>query len=147
MRSVLQRFLGQAPAERIAVSPKLAVAQLLMEMARADYAADASELTMVRDLLTRAYELNSEELDALLEEAGEHMSRSVSLYDVVAALNEALGHEERRNLLGMLWRVAYADGTLDKYEEALLRKLSDLLFIPHSDFIREKLAVLGDRGG
>jgi uncharacterized tellurite resistance protein B-like protein len=143
MRAVLKRFLGQTPAQRVAVSPQLAVAQLLLEMVRADYAADASEIAMVRDLLGRAYELKDDELDALLKEAGEHLSRSVSLYDVVAALNAVTGQEERRKLLGMLWRVAYADGKIDKYEEALLRKLCDLLFVSHSDFIREKLAVLG----
>ena len=52
----------------------------------------------------------------------------------------------RRELLRMLWRVAYADGRLDKYEEALLRKLGDLLFLSHDDFIREKLAVIDDQG-
>lgn len=147
MRAVLGKFLGKPAAERVAVSPKLAVAELLLEMVRSDYAADASEVAMVRQLLADAYQLNDAELDALLKEAGEHLSRSVSLYDVVAALNDALAHDERRKLLGMLWRVAYADGKLDKYEEALLRKLSDLLFIAHSDFIKEKLAAMGERQG
>jgi uncharacterized tellurite resistance protein B-like protein len=147
MRAVLGRFLGKTPQERVAVSPKLAVAELLLEMTRADYAADAAEVATVRELLRRAYELADDELDALLQEAGDHLRRSVSLYDTVASLKDALSQEERQKLIGMLWRVAYADGKLDKYEEALLRKLCDLLYVPHSAFIREKLAAAGEPPG
>jgi|SRR5690242_19454517 len=146
MRGVLSRFLGKSADERVAVDPKLAVAELLLEMARADYEQDASEMSVVRELLARAYALKEDELDALIKEAGEHLTRSVSLYDTVASLNKSLDLDARRNLLGMLWRVAYADGRLDKYEEALLRKLCDLLFVSHDDFIREKLAVVEDQG-
>src|ERR1044071_2416460 len=141
MASLLQRFIGATPARQVEVSPKLAVAELLLERTRADYAADAPEVARVRELLRRAYQLQDDELEALLREAGERLTRSVSLYDTVATINAALGAEERRNLVGMLWRVAYADGKLDKYEEALLRKLCDLLFVSHADFIKEKLAA------
>ena len=41
----------------------------------------------------------------------------------------------------MLWRVAYADGCLDPYEEALVRKIADLIYVPHRDFIRTKHRV------
>ncbi len=114
-------------------------------MSRADFSADASEIATIRELLGRAYALGADDLEALLKEAGSRVDRSISLHDAVAAINSTLGPEERRNLIAMLWRVAYADGRLDKYEEALLRKLSDLLFIPHSEFIREKLATIAQR--
>ena len=42
-----------------------------------------------------------------------------------------------------MWEIAYADGKLDKYEEHYLRKVSELLYIPHSQFIQQKLAVIG----
>jgi uncharacterized tellurite resistance protein B-like protein len=147
VRSLLGKFLGHTPKEQAQISPQLAVAELLLEMTRADYAADASETKAVRDLLHRAYGLQEDELEALLKEAGERLTRSVTLHATVDAINAVTGQEERKALLGMLWRVAYADGKLDKYEEALLRKLSDLLFVAHSDFIREKLAVLNEKGG
>ncbi len=144
MLAALKHFLGQPPAERPKVDAKLAVAQLLLEMSRADFSPDAAEIATIRELLGRAYALGADDLEALLKEAGQRVERSVSLHDAVAAINSTLGPEERRNLIAMLWRVAYADGRLDKYEEALLRKLSELLFIPHSEFIREKLAAMGE---
>ena len=145
MLSSLRRLLGHEPAKP-EVTPRLAVAQLLLEMARADFAQDAAEIATIRDLLSRAYSLSTEEIDGLLAQAGERVARSISLYDAVNVVNAALGHDERRELLKMLWLVAYADGKLDKYEEALLRKLADLLFVSHSDFIREKLTVIGKHG-
>jgi uncharacterized tellurite resistance protein B-like protein len=141
MLAALKHFLGRPTAERPRVDAKLAIAQLLLEMARADFSADASEIATIRELLGRAFGLGSDDLEALLKEAGQHLARSISLHEAVAAINATLGAEERAKLVAMLWRVAYADGVLDKYEEALLRKLCDLLFVPHSTFIREKLAV------
>jgi uncharacterized tellurite resistance protein B-like protein len=38
----------------------------------------------------------------------------------------------------MLWQVAYADGSLDPYEEALVRKIADLIYVPHREFIQAK---------
>ena len=49
--------------------------------------------------------------------------------------------EERVQLVEQLWRIAYADGVIDKYEEAAIRKASELLYVPHSDFIRAKFAA------
>lgn len=145
MLAALKHFLARPPAERPKVDAKLAVAQLLLEMARSDFSPDASEIATIRELLARAFALGADDLEALLKEAEQRVERSISLHDAVAAINSTLDPEARRNLIAMLWRVAYADGKLDKYEEALLRRLSDLLFIPHSEFIREKLAALGQR--
>ena len=41
--------------------------------------------------------------------------------------------------------VAYADGHVDKYEEHYLRKLGNLLYVPHSVFIQTKLEVQRER--
>jgi len=41
----------------------------------------------------------------------------------------------------MLWRVAFADGRIDRYEEALVRKIAELIYVPHRDFIRARHRV------
>ena len=56
------------------------------------------------------------------------------------ACNE-LSIEARITLVEQFWQIAYADGVVDKYEEATIRKASDLLYIPHSDFIKAKLSA------
>lgn len=141
----LGKLLGeQAAADPLA--PRLAVAQLLLELARADFARDDQELALIGEHLARAYGLDAAQLEELLRRAEQRVTQLVSLHESLAAINEALSPEEKRELLAMLWRVAYADGKLDKHEEALLRRLSEMLFLSHADFIREKLAVIGEQG-
>ena len=69
---------------------------------------------------------------------------AVSLYEYLKTLNEGLDEREKREVLEMLWRVAYADNELDAHEEALLRELSDLLYLPHAEFVKAKFAVTGE---
>ena len=47
-------------------------------------------------------------------------------------------------LIKNMWEVAYADGNLDRYEEHLIRRVAELLYVSHSDFIKTKLAVKND---
>jgi uncharacterized tellurite resistance protein B-like protein len=40
-----------------------------------------------------------------------------------------------------MWEMAYADGNLDKYEDYIIRKVADLIYVPHSEFIRAKSLI------
>lgn len=132
-----------APADP-AADRRMAVAVLLLEIARADFDVGSSEHRTVRDLLGRHFGLDRADLDALLERAGRELRDAVSLHGFVDTLNGQLGYEERQQLIRMIWQVAYADGRLDPQEEHLVRRLADLLHVPHKDFIREKLRVSGE---
>lgn len=129
-----------AEADR-AAGLRLAVAQLLLEIARADFKTGAEEMRLIQGHLANAYGLDAAELDALVTQASHQVEQSVSLYSTVELVNRHCSAEEKTALVGALWRVAYADGRLDPYEEALLRRLADLLYLPHAAFIREKLAA------
>ena len=37
-----------------------------------------------------------------------------------------------------MWEVAFADGKLDPFEEALIRKTAELLYVDHAQFIKTK---------
>ena len=120
---------------------ELATAVLLYEIASADMEiADAENETLQR-LLAALPGVDSESAKALMERALAHQSESVSLHEYADALNAQCSFEEKRHLVRMIWEVAYADGVLDAHEEHMVRRLADLLFVPHSVFIQEKLAV------
>ena len=123
-------------------TPQLAVAQLLLEIARADHRTQDGELAVIRAHLASAYGLAETQLDELMQQAHLHVEHSVSLFETVEAVNQQLSTEQKNGLIHSLWQVAYADEKLDAYEEALLRRLADLLYVPHSVFIREKLRHL-----
>lgn len=130
---------GPAPtAER---RREMAAAVLMVEVARADFDEDARELAVVRQQLGKRFGLTDSEIDKLLREAQQTADREVSLHRYVETLNDALEYDDKIAVLEMLWRVAYADGVLEKHEEHLMRRYADLLYIPHRDWIQAKLRV------
>ena len=116
-----------------------AVATLLVEIARADFEIDPSERIAIRRMLGAAYGLDAESAQALVAGAERSVEESVSLYEFTRRLNDEATPEDKVEIIEMLWRVAFADGRLDKYEEHLIRKAADLLYVPHRRFIRAKL--------
>ena len=142
---MLKRFKKRAEAPRDPVpARRLAVATLLVEIARADFEVDASERTAIRRMLAGAYGLDPDAAGDLLTRAERAVEDAVSLYEFTRRLNEELSPAEKVEIVEMLWRVAFADGRLDKYEEHLVRKAADLLYVPHRRFIRAKLKIEGE---
>ena len=117
---------------------ELACAALMFEVARADFAIEAAEQQAVRDLLTREFGLSVEELATVTEEAAERVDAATCLFEFTRAVNELATVDQKRALLGMMWRVAMADNVLSHYEEHVIRKVADLLYLPHSDFMLAK---------
>lgn len=120
---------------------QVAAAVLLLEMERADDAHEPAERAEIERQLKTHFELDDDEVAALLDAAEPEAREAVSLYRFLQALNQGLSMPEKRQVLEMLWRIAYADEQLDPEEEYLLRYLSELLNMPHSEFVKAKLAV------
>lgn len=135
---------GDAPGAHEAPSEPLSVALLLLELARSDFEIADTERRRVAEILARRYGLAADAAQALIQQAGAQGEDAVSLYDYVKVLNAKLDPQGKRELMELLWEVAYADGRIDQYEEHLLRKLADLLYVPQRDYIGAKLAV-GER--
>lgn len=145
MQRLWQRLLQKPEASPPEADPDsrlcLACAVLLLECARADFEQQPAELDAARAALGRRFGLGAGDLDALLRRANAEAQSAVSLYEFVRRLNASLPPDDKRQIMAMLWQVAYADGRLDAHEEHLLRKLGDLLFVSRRDFIQTKLAA------
>ena len=85
--------------------------------------------------------VTQEAVTKLLDSARDAQARSAGLFEYTRSACERMSMKERVHLVEQLWRIAYADGVIDKYEEAAIRKSSELLYVPHSDFIRAKFAA------
>jgi uncharacterized tellurite resistance protein B-like protein len=121
---------------------QLALASLLVEMARADFDETHDEQSMIVSLLASHYDLSSAESLELLNKARAANSKAVCLFDFTRSLHNSLDAEQKQEVIRLLWQVANADNKLDKYEDFLVRKVADLLYVPHSDVIRLKHEVL-----
>ena len=100
---------------------------------------DESEVNLLKEMLLKAYTLEAEDIQDLIENAEKSVEESTSLYEYTREVNDNFDYESKLNLIDQLWRIAFADGHLDKYEEHVVRKIADLIHISHNDFIQSKL--------
>lgn len=126
---------------------RLATAALLIEVSQSDSEVDEREAERLMAILESRFNLEKAELDQLLELAREEARDATSLYQFTRLFNEAYEYDEKVTLVTHLWEIAYADGRLDRYEEHLIRRVADLLYVSHSDYIRSKLLVRDQNGG
>jgi uncharacterized tellurite resistance protein B-like protein len=125
-------------------SEELAAAALLVEVMVIDGNLDEQELTSISQTLCQILSLSSEQVDQLILLSRDEVADATSLYQFTREINTHFSADQKTKLLTAMWRVAFADGHLDKHEEGIIRRVADLLHILHSDYIRCKLAARGD---
>jgi uncharacterized tellurite resistance protein B-like protein len=107
----------------------LALAALLVEAARSHDHFDEKERAVVTRLLERHLNLSPADARALLAAGEREAESSAQLFHFTRVINERLSHDQRIELIEILWEVAYADGVLDQYEDSLLRRVSGLIYV------------------
>ena len=117
---------------------RVAATALMVDVARADHRYDSAERDALLRLAAGRFDLTADEIRALADEAADAASDAVSAYEFAQQLHEALSVEEKSQIVGLLWQIAYADGQLDKHENALVLKISDLMFVPRGQVMRLK---------
>jgi uncharacterized tellurite resistance protein B-like protein len=121
---------------------ELACAALMFEVARADFSVETTEQDTVTSLLKEQFNLSADEVSTITEAAVEQADAATCLFEFTRTLNEVASAEQKRDLLAMMWRVAMADDALSRYEEHVIRKVADLLYVPHGDFIAAKQSAM-----
>ena len=114
-------------------------ASLIIEVALADKVFDESEINLLKNMLLDTYSLKLDDANELIANAEKTVNESTSLYGYTREVNDNFDYQSKLDLLDQLWRMAFADGNIDKYEEHVVRKISDLIHISHNDFIQSKL--------
>ncbi len=119
----------------------LAIAALLVEVATIDQHLDETEWQTLQALLVNSCQLTKTEALTLAEEAKQASAEASSLYEFTQKANQHCSYQQKLDLVAGLWKVAYADGNLDKYEEHIIRRVADLIHVSHADFIKMKITV------
>ncbi len=122
---------------------RVAVAALLAEVVRMDEEITEVERAQVLASIAGKFDLDATEAAELIALAEEEALAATDLYQFTSRINRAYDPSEKVRLIEHLWRVAYADGTLHRYEDHLIRKVAELLHVPHREFIATKLRVQG----
>jgi uncharacterized tellurite resistance protein B-like protein len=138
MLKAIKRALAGAQADNRAPPAherrqlQLAVAVLLHEARRADYAEGAAESSAALAALAELFELDAGECARLLDEGRTRAQQLTSFYAPVTIIKRDFSLDERIGLVEHLWRVAFAEGGLDQYEDHYVRKIAHLLFVPNT---------------
>ena len=116
----------------------LSAISLMIEVSLADEIMDISELETLKKVLLNEFEVKENDLENLISDAKKNQNSSTSLYEFTRKINDEYEFDDKKNLILSMWKIAYADGNIDKYEEYVIRKVSDLIYISHPDFIKSK---------
>lgn len=123
----LRRLLAPTPAPLNADEAQLALAALIVRVARADNHYSAGEVTRIDRVLTGMYALSPFAAAALRQQAETLESEAPDTVRFTRALKEAVPLDERRALIEALWSVALADGARGDEEDQVIRLTASLL--------------------
>ena len=117
---------------------QLAAAALMVEIMVIDRHLDGDELNVIKQLLKQQFELDDTEINQLIALAQKEVDEATSLFQFTRLVNDHFDQNSKHHLIKNLWSVAFADDQLDKHEEAMIRRIAELIHVSHSDFIRSK---------
>ena len=126
----------EASAHDPAAARQLAVAALLVEIARADHHHHEDEHAAIASLLMRYFGMDAAEADELLQAATLAVDDAVSLREFTAPLHAEMDYGDKQAIIGMLWDVALEDRQMDRYEDYLIGKVAELLYVSRGDVVR-----------
>ncbi len=140
LQNFFNQYLSEDVKEDIPLERRLQMANaaLMVEMLHADEQVTEDEENKIRQLLKQRFHLDESEIESLIDLAHDEKHAATDYYAFTSLINTHYTQQQKIDLVEDLWRLAYADDSLDKYEEHLIRRLAELLHVPHHDFIRTK---------
>jgi uncharacterized tellurite resistance protein B-like protein len=122
---------------------ELAAAVLMVEISMSDAAPTECEREVIEQALCREFHLPPAEAREVIEAAEKEANHAVCLHEYVRLINASMPLEQRVKIVELLWRVAFADAVLDKHEEYQVRRIADLLYVPHASLVRTRHRASG----
>ncbi|WP_370582817.1 TerB family tellurite resistance protein [Paracoccus sp. NBH48] len=142
---LLTRLMGDTAAPIDRDEAELAIAALLVRVARADDHYDQAERDRIEQVLSRRGLTAAEaatrraQAEALEAEASDTVRFTRQIKDRIAL-------EDRRAVLAALWEVAYADNSRGADEDSLIRLVSSLLGMTDRESAEIRQQVLARMG-
>ena len=136
-----QHLALSAPSETSEEKLQLATVALFLEMMHMDDRVEVKEQNIILSLINQNCSLTTEQSTSLLKLAEQQRTQATDYYQFTSLINKEYSQEQKVRLIESLWKIAFIDGILDIQEEYLVRKIADLLYVPHSAFIMAKNRV------
>jgi uncharacterized tellurite resistance protein B-like protein len=140
IRDFFESHVGDA-ADRVDDGRRLqiATAALLVEVVRLDHGIEPSERAAILRAVHARFGLSDTEAATLVRLAEEQARQATDYYQFTSIINKRFSPQQKEQVIELMWQVAYADDELSAYEQHTIRKVADLLYVPHSSYIAAKL--------
>lgn len=112
---------------------QIAAAVLLAEAAASDEGFGDTERHAMLVALKRYFGLSNEEAEQLTDIGQRNQEEAIELFSFTRTIKDNFDHDERIEMIEMLWEVVLADGLLHAYEDQLLRRIGGLLYVDDRD--------------
>jgi uncharacterized tellurite resistance protein B-like protein len=147
IRDFFEQHIGDAPAPaQEAHRLQLATAALLVEVVRSDGGIDPAEREAMLAAVGAKFALPAGEAAALVELAEQEARLANDYFQFTSLINRSFTQAQKLRVVELMWRVAYADAALSAHEQHVLRKVAELLHVPHGDYIAAKMRARDDTG-
>jgi len=120
---------------------KLATAALLIEMMQQDEHEHENEKIAIRFALQSKFSLTDHETDTLYNLAQQEVADATDYFQFTNLIARNFSQQQKIKVIEYLWTIAYADNSLDAYEEHMVRRIADLIYVSHKDFMQTKHKV------
>lgn len=145
MLTLLKRYFQdseketQAPEVRLRDKILIAACVLMLEIAKSDDQLAAKEMKTIRDIIRTELEIPERDIGEILAIAEKDRENSTDIYEYTKLINQHFSREEKKQMVERFWKIIYADGAFDQYEDYMVHKLADLLRLTHDELITAKL--------
>jgi len=127
MIDLLRRLMAPEPTRLPEPDAELALATLLVRIAKTDGLYAAEEVERIDRVLAHRHGLDPFAAAKLRTEAEEVEREAPDTVRFTRALKDAVALEDRTELMTALWSVALADGLREAHEDRLMRMVASLL--------------------
>ena len=130
---LLRRMTAPEPEKLPDPDAHLALAALLVRIAKADGDYAPGEVARIDAVLAKEFNLNEKDVEKLRTDAEVLETEAPDTVRFTRAIKDAVPYEDRAHIMETLWSVALADGERDYEEDALLRLVAPMLGINDRD--------------
>lgn len=123
---------------------QLALAALMVEVIESDFENTPEEKDALLDIVKQSFEIEENEANELIALANIEHAESTDYFQFTSLINQNYPADKKIQLIENLWRIAFSDNVLHHYEEHVIRRISDLIYVSHSDFISTKNRVINE---
>ena len=138
---LLRGLLAPMPERLPAPDARVALAALLVRIARADGDYAEGEIVRIDRILAARHGLSPFEATALRREAEALEAQAPDTVRFTRAIKDAVAYDDRIGVIEAMWAVVLADGIRDKEEDALLRLVANLLGVSDMDSNLARLRI------